>query len=83
MDKAFNFYHTSACHLCELALALIEPYEAHLQLVIQFVDIAESDALIEQYGVRIPVLQFAPTRAELAWPFDEQQLHQFLSHCLG
>lgn len=78
MKKHFIFYHTEYCHLCELALALITPYQQHLDLAIQHCDIVHDDALLEQYGVRIPVLQHQHSQLELAWPFDEESLHAFL-----
>jgi hypothetical protein len=47
-------------------------------LVIEDVDISESDALFERYGVRIPVLQH-PDGRELNWPFSQAQLRAFLA----
>lgn len=47
-------------------------------LVIEDVDISESDALLERYGVRIPVLQH-PDGRELNWPFSQAQLQGFLA----
>lgn len=82
MNKQFVFYHTDYCHLCELALALIRPYQEHLNLQVQPCDIANDDALLEQYGVRIPVLKHQASQSELAWPFDEQSLHAYLSSVL-
>jgi hypothetical protein len=41
------------------------------------VDISESDALFEQYGMIIPVLRDEHGR-ELNWPFDEDALRAFL-----
>ena len=41
------------------------------------VDISESDALFERYGVLIPVLRH-PDGGELHWPFSAEQLEQFL-----
>lgn len=82
MIKHFIFYHTQACHLCELAEALFQPYAQHLELIVENVDIADDDALVEQYGSKIPVLLHAESHYEITWPFDEQQLRAFLSDCL-
>lgn len=70
-------YSTSACHLCELALAVIKPvlYEPGL---LSEVDISTTDALIETYGTRIPVLSDPITGQCLDWPFDQAQLIAFL-----
>ena len=45
------------------------------------VEIANDDQLFERYGLRIPVLAFDPLgepSQELAWPFDEAELRQWL-----
>lgn len=66
-------YGTSACHLCELAAALLDA----AGLVYEEVDISEDDALFERYGVTIPVLR-RTDGMELNWPFDEEALTRFL-----
>lgn len=73
-----RLYHTLGCHLCELAEAMLlaETKSHHLQLELQ--DIAENDALIEHYGVRIPVVQRLDSGAELSWPFAQETLQSFL-----
>ncbi len=69
-----TLFGTSACHLCELAEDLL------LQAGVEFttVDISESDALFERYGITIPVLR-REDGAELNWPFDETALAAFLA----
>jgi hypothetical protein len=42
------------------------------------IDIAESEAMNEAYGLRIPVLRRTDTGAELDWPFDTGQVVTFL-----
>jgi len=68
-----TLYTTSGCHLCEHAEAILEQGG----LVFQAVDIADDLSLMEQYGVRIPVVKDASGR-ELGWPFDGTQLETFL-----
>ncbi len=67
-------YGTSACHLCEIAEAMVErqgtPFEK--------IDISVSDALFERYGIRIPVLR-RPDGRELGWPFSEAELAAFVA----
>lgn len=72
-----TLYSTSACHLCELAKALLEEAAAETPLGWEEVDIAASDELFERYGVRIPVLRH-PDGRELGWPFGHQELAAFL-----
>ena len=69
-----TLYGTSACHLCELAEDLLERSGAQFRTV----DIADSDALFERYGLTIPVLR-REDGAELNWPFSEDSLAAFLS----
>ncbi|MEH6582875.1 MAG: glutaredoxin family protein [Halioglobus sp.] len=75
----YTLYGTSACHLCELAEALLESVgDAVGRPAFQKVDISESDELFERYGVRIPVLRHR-SGEELGWPFSAQELRLFLS----
>lgn len=70
-------YSTPACHLCENAHALIVPYLEQLALDIVEVDISKSDALMESYGIRIPVLKFPEGTEELDWPFTADEFLAF------
>ena len=77
--NTFRLYGTSACHLCELAENMIAAQLVALEgIEVEEVDISESDALFERYGLRIPVLQH-PDLRELNWPFTPPQLLAFLS----
>ena len=77
--KSFKLYGTSACHLCELAQEMIEAQRASNGVFdVEKVDISESDALFEQYGLLIPVLRH-PDNRELRWPFSPGQLNVFLA----
>lgn len=72
-------YTTLGCHLCEHAKDRLWPVLSSGEWRLEEVDIADSDDLVERYGVRIPVVVRADSRSELGWPFDEQQLEQWLS----
>ncbi len=70
---------TSACHLCDEAQYLLLPVIEKTGVSIQLLDIAEhvdSEALIAEYGLRIPVLRQG-TR-ELNWPFTAEQVELWL-----
>ncbi len=71
-------FHTQGCHLCEIAEALVVPAAARHGWIVSRIDIAGSDALIERYGTRIPVLRVNATDAELGWPFTAEDLDAFL-----
>ncbi len=78
--KMLYLYTTSGCHLCEQALEVIWPVLDRLGWRLQQWDIADSDELLERYGLRIPLVAAAfPGAAELGWPFDGTQLQQYLS----
>ena len=69
-----QLYTTSACHLCELAEALLQ----EINLTAESIEIANDDALIAHYGIRIPVLKRTDTQVELEWPFTIQDILQFI-----
>ena len=71
---ALTLYTTPGCHLCEHAEVILDA----LAIPFRPVDIAEDDALIERYGVRIPVVATQSGR-ELGWPFDGPMVSDFLA----
>lgn len=73
------FYTTAQCHLCDLAEALLVNTPMPQPIPVDAVDIAQSEALVAEYGTRIPVLRRNDTGNELDWPFDRDQLLAFLS----
>lgn len=78
-NNTLILYTTAGCHLCEHAKDRLWPALSSGDWRLEEVDIADSDELVERYGVRIPVVVRAGVRGELAWPFDEQQLEQWLA----
>ncbi|MCU1736633.1 MULTISPECIES: glutaredoxin family protein [Pseudomonas] len=72
-----QLFGTLGCHLCEVAEALLMPLVDH-GLLVELVDIADSEALFDAYGLRIPVLRRVDTGAELEWPFEVEQVVTFL-----
>ncbi len=77
MLKQLNLYSTTHCHLCETAHALLLNFTDNIAFVM--VDIAEDAVLLEQYSLRIPVLQRQDTKAELDWPFTSANIQQFIA----
>jgi hypothetical protein len=77
MPPECQLFGTLGCHLCEVAEAELMPLVEH-GLLVELVDIAESEAMIDDYGLRIPVLRRTDTGAELDWPFDTDQVVMFL-----
>lgn len=77
MPPECQLFGTLGCHLCELAEEVLMPLVEH-GLMVELVDIADSEALFEAYGLSIPVLRRVDTEAELGWPFDAEQVVNFL-----
>ena len=82
MKEVLYLYSTSACHLCELAVLVIDAVLHPDYFEKTIVDIADFDDLIDQYGTRIPVLKVVRSGEELDWPFDEAQLIEFIDRAL-
>ena len=77
MPPECQLFGTLGCHLCEVAEALLMPFVEH-GLLVELVDIAEHEGMIDTYGLFIPVLRRRDTGAELCWPFDAEQVVTFL-----
>ena len=75
-------YTTAGCHLCEQAEAILEPVARLNQLTWQPVDVSTSEALVEAYGIRIPVIKVEGAAEDIGWPFDEPALLDYLSRHL-
>ncbi len=67
-----TLFGTDGCHLCHDAQALL----ARMNLAWQEIDIVNDDALLERYGIRIPVLR--RDQQEIDWPFDEADIRHLL-----
>lgn len=78
MPPECQLFGTLGCHLCDVAEALLMPFVEH-GLLVELVDIADNEQSVERYGLRIPVLRRCDTGAELGWPFDAEQVVDFLS----
>lgn len=77
-DLELILYHTSQCHLCELAEALcLELIQNDETMTIRTVDIVTDDQLMARYGWLIPVV--AHGDFELNWPFDDARLREWVA----
>ena len=75
-----QFYTTLGCHLCEDAELLFSTMVKSGVIKVESIDIFDDKALMELYGIRIPVIKKVDTGEELNWPFDIQSLAQFLDN---
>ena len=82
MTTSLIFYTTVGCHLCEQAehlldqLAQLQGSENPLHFVP--LDISTDEALVELYGIRIPVVKNEVTQKEIGWPFELGDLIELL-----
>lgn len=73
-------FGTSGCHLCDQASEIIEDsVQADFGLMLENIDIAESEHWQAQYAQLIPVLYDPETRKELRWPFDQTQVKNYIT----
>ncbi len=73
-----TLYTTAGCHLCELAKAMLIRLQTEPIYSVDEIEIGDDDNLVEQYGIRIPVILF-PDNSTLNWPFTEQDIVEKLS----
>ena len=75
------FFTTLGCHLCEQAEQMLGSvaHSQRIELAVDVIDIADDAALVETYGIRIPVFKRVCDGVELGWPFGEEQLVHFLA----
>ena len=74
-----NFYSGENCHLCELAEQQLAQLDPTHELEITKFDVKTNHQLFHLYGVRIPVLKRLDNSNELSWPFELDQLQEFLA----
>lgn len=74
-----RLYSTAGCHLCDEAEALVRPLVHHFDWQLTVFDIADRPDWVDQYGVRIPVLQVDGLENDLGWPFDQESVVEYLS----
>ena len=72
-------YSTAGCHLCEQAKQILWPLAVQYQLRFVEVDVADDDALMSRYGIRIPVLASPASERELNWPFSVKDADVFFA----
>jgi hypothetical protein len=74
-----SFYTGQECCLCDDAKALLNQCNLTNNYVVELIDVKSSHQLYHLYGARIPVLKRHVDDSELGWPFNLQQLTEFLT----
>ncbi len=75
ISKTLTFYSTSHCHLCDNAITILNELAIYPFTI---VEITDSEPLLIAYGTKIPVLKREDNKSELNWPFNAQDVVQFL-----
>ena len=85
MSKTLYLYTTLGCHLCEQALAIVQPILTEVAFIkdeagitLELVEISEQEALVAKYGIRIPVIRLSDKDEDLGWPFDVGAVKHYL-----
>jgi glutaredoxin len=73
-DSTLIFYTTAGCHLCEQAEELLRVLIEQKAIAVETVDIATEEALVERYGIRIPVVLNVASQQDIGWPFGYEDL---------
>ena len=79
MTIHLNFYSTTHCQLCEQAEALLISMQHQYDIQWTNIEITEDLMLLENYGIKIPVLKRLDSNAEIAWPFTSTDIETLLS----
>ena len=69
-------YYTEFCHLCDEAETLL--HASGYGDCYTKVEIDDDPGLLALYEIHIPVLKRVDNNEELFWPFDQQQLAEFV-----
>lgn len=72
--RQFALYSTEHCHLCEQAEQLLINLQHEYEIQWVTTEISDDDNLMDQYGIRIPVIKCLKTEAELNWPFTRADI---------
>lgn len=72
-----QLFTTLGCHLCEDAHEQLQLLTGSgMDLSIELVEIADSEELMDRYGITIPVVR--SDDREIDWPFTVEELRTFL-----
>ena len=73
-NEPLLLYSRADCHLCELAAGMLDRAAIRWREV----DIDDDPALVDRYGLRVPVVQRPGDGRELDYPFDEGSLQRLI-----
>lgn len=77
--RQFLLMSSVGCHLCDDAIDILMAHLDPHQHLLDEVDIAYDDVLMERYAELIPVLVDEASGQELRWPFDDDSVRLFVT----
>ena len=81
MPKTLLLYATTGCHLCDRAEKLLASMPELHRYAVTVVDVADDPVAFERHAEHIPVLQTAAAERVLRWPFNADQVLEWLDDC--
>jgi len=72
-NEALTLFSRDHCHLCEVAVQMLE----RAGIAYTLVDVDADPELQAKYGIHVPVLLHPVSGRELCFPFTEEQLTRF------
>jgi hypothetical protein len=80
MAQRWKLYGTLGCHLCDQAQAMVAHLQTQFEISLEYIDIAEREIWMKEYGQRIPVLENSKLMQTTDWPFDPEVLTLWLEN---
>jgi hypothetical protein len=79
MTMKLMLFSGQSCCLCDEAEQLVKHSAPIWYAQLHKIDVTSSPENYHLYAARIPVLKRSDNDKELGWPFDQNQLTEFLS----
>ena len=79
MTRRLTLFSGKTCCLCNDAEQLVQQSAPSWYEQLRKIDVTSSPEVYHLYAARIPVLKREDNDRELGWPFDQNQLIEFLS----
>ncbi|MCY7293899.1 glutaredoxin family protein [Alteromonas sp. a30] len=76
MTLKLTLFSGSECSLCDMAKAMLDEQAGDFDVT--SIDVKAQREYFHEYGARIPVVKREDNLNELPWPFDANQLTEFL-----
>ncbi|MBA9026808.1 glutaredoxin family protein [Peribacillus huizhouensis] len=82
LPKEWNLYTRSNCPLCDKAKVILERIKQDTSIDYREIDIYTNDALIERFGLMIPVIEWQGEIVQYG-QIDEMKLRQLCMEDMG